>query len=234
MDLTGRQRVFLRTFLDLYRENQAPLHYTAVAQRLGVNKITAYQMLRLLEERGLVQSEYVLRGQGQGAGRSSILFRPTSQANVVLNRLAGEGWDQTEWETVKTRLLEALKAGKDTDYRDLLGEILVRLPQRRSPMLYAAETITAVLLSLRQLKEDASAAGLFERLRSLGLPDEVGLSALAGLTLGLSFVERLNHGLTGLLLSHIARYQEILSRLSIENLRRLSKFAGEVMKIVEA
>jgi hypothetical protein len=161
MKLTGRQRAFLSTFLDLYREAQEPLHYTTVAQRLGVSKITAYDMLRLLEE------------------------------------------------------------------------ILARLPQRQSSMLYAAEMITAVILSLHQLREDASAAGLLDKLRALGLPGEAGLSALAGLALGLSFAERINRRLISLLLSYTGRYQEIISRLSAENLQRLSSFAGEVIKIVE-
>ncbi len=233
MKLTGRQRAFLSTFLDLYREAQEPLHYTTVAQQLEVSKITAYDMLRLLEERGLVQSEYVLRGKGQGAGRSSIVFRPTPQADALFAELAGEAVSQGEWEAVKMRILEALQAGKERDYQDLLEEILARLPQRQSPMLYAAEMITAVILSLHQLREDASAAGLFDRLRALGLPGEAGLRALAGLALGLSFAERINRRLISLLLSYTGRYQEILSRLSTENLQRLSNFAGEVMKIVE-
>jgi energy-coupling factor transport system substrate-specific component len=233
MKLTGRQRAFLSQFLDLYRESRELLHYTDVAQRLGVSKITAYDMLRLLEERGLVQSEYVLRGEGQGAGRSSIVFRPTSQADVLFAELAGEAVGQGEWGAVKTRILETLRAGKGTDYEGLLEEILARLPQRESPMLYAAEMITAVILSLYQLREDASAAGLFDKLRSLGLPDEAGLSALAGLALGLSFAERINRRLISLLLSYTGRYQEILSRLSAENKRRLSNFVGEVIKVVE-
>ena len=231
MKLTGRQRVFLSTFLDLYREAQEPLHYSAVARRLGVSKMTAYDMLRLLDERGLVQSEYVLRGEGQGAGRSSIVFRPTPQANSLFVELAGEVEESGEWEATKTRILEVLEAGKG--YQDLLEEILSRLPQRQSSMLYATEMITAVILSLHQLREDTSASGLFDKLRALGLPDEAGLGALAGLTLGLSFVERINRRLISLLLSHTGRYQETLSRLSAENKRRLSNFVGEVMKIVD-
>ena len=233
MKLTGRQRAFLSTFLDLYREAQEPLHYTAVAQQLEVSKITAYDMLRLLEERGLVQSEYVLRGKGQGAGRSSIVFRPTPQADALFAELAGKALGQGEWEAVKTRILEALQAGKEKGYQDLLEEILARLPQRQSPVLYAAEMITAIILSLQQLREGTSATGLPDKLRSLGLPGEAGLRALAGLALGLSFVKRMNRRLISLLLSYTGRYQEILSRLSTENLQRLSNFAGEVMKIVE-
>jgi hypothetical protein len=167
-------------------------------------------------------------------GARVFCFVPPPQANARFTGLAGQRWDRTEWETTKTGLLQALKSGKGTDYRDLLEEIPVRLSQFRSPMVYVAETIIAILLSLHQIREDASLAGLSERLRSLGLPGQMGLSALAGLTLGLSFVERTKRGLTGLPLSHIGRYQEIVSGLSAENQRRLSNFAGEVMKIVEA
>lgn len=233
MKLTGRQKSFLSQFLDLYYEVREPLHYTDVAQRLGVSKITSYDMLRLLEERGLVKSEYILRGEGQGAGRSSIVFQPTSEGDALFAELVGEAVDQDEWEAAKVRILETLQAGKGTDYEGLLEEILARLPQRKSPMLYAAEMVTAVILSLHQLREDASATGLFDKLYSLGLPSEAGLSALAGLTLGLSFVERINRRMISLLLSYTGRYQEVLSRLSAENKRRLSNFVGEVIKIIE-
>ncbi len=231
MKLTGRQRQFLNSFLDLYRETRQPLHYSAVAERLGVSAMTAYDMLRLLEERGLLASEYVL--PEQGPGRSIIVFRPTGKATALMAQLAGEGWDGEEWEGVKERILQALREGRGTDYQGLQEEILLRIPERKSPMLYGAEMITAVILSLHQLREDASAAGLFDRLRALGLPGEAGLRALAGLALGLSFAERINRRLISLLLSYTGRYQEILSRLSTENLQRLSNFVGEVMKIVE-
>jgi len=233
MKLTGRQKSFLSQFLDLYRESREPLHYTDLAQQLGVSKITAYDMLRLLEERGLVQSEYVLRGKGQGAGRSSIVFRPTSQADALFAELSGGVADLEECETAKGHILEALASGEE-GYQDLLEEILARLPSRQSPMLYAAEMVTATILSLQQLREDASESSRFDKLRALGLPGEAGLSALGGLAVGLSFVERINRRLINLLISYTGRYQEILSRLGAENKRRLENFAREVIKIVEA
>ncbi len=233
MKLTRRQRSYLSQFLDLYRESQEPLHYTDVAQRVGVSNITAYDMLRLLEERGLVQSEYILRGKGQGAGRSRIVFHPTPKADALFADLTGGTMGQDEWEAVKMRILDTLRASTDADYDRLLEEILARLPQRESPMLYAAELITAVILSLRQLRKDVSATSLFERLRSLSLPGEAGLKALTGLTLGLSAVECVNQRMVSLLLSYAGRYQEILSRLGAENLRRLSNFTGEVIEAAE-
>jgi len=126
--------------------------------------------------------------------------------------------------------LQALREGKGTDYEDLLNEILLRIPERQSPMLYSAEVITATILSLYQLKEDAMASRLFEHLR--GLPGELGLNALAGLTLGLSLVERANRRFTTMLLSYTHRYQDSLSKLSTERKRMLSDFAQEVMKAI--
>lgn len=226
MKLTGRQRDILSRFLDLYREAQHPLHYSDVAEKLGVSPMTAYDMLRLLEERGLVTSKYVL-SQESRAGRSTIVFSPTEEATELMIQLAGEDWDREEWQAVKERILQTLRKGKGSDYRDLLDEILLRIPERRSPMLYATEMITAVLLSLHQLREEAKVSSLMENLRGLGLPGE-----LAGLALGLSFVERANRRITSLLLTYSRKYQEHLAKLSAESRERLSEFTQEVMRIL--
>ncbi len=230
MKLTGRQKTFLSKFLDLYRQANEPIHYTTMAQQLGVGKITAYDMLRLLEEKGLVRSEYVLPEGPRERGRSTILFRPTEKAAEVMSELAGAGWDQEEWAAVKERILAALHEGRGTDYQELLDDILLRIPQRNRPMLYAAETITAVILNLYQVKEEAKAAGLFDHLRRMGRPGELGLSALAGLTMGLSLVERANRRFTTQLLSYARKYQESLSKLSGEGQQTLADFAQEVMR----
>jgi len=231
MKLTGRQKDFLSTFLDLYREADHPLHYVVLADRVGVTKIAAYDMLRLLEEQGLVTSEYVLP-EGGGPGRSSIVFSPTEKAATVMAQLAGERWDTAEWDEVKEHILTALREGKGTDYQSLLEEILLRIPERKSPMLFVAEMLTAAILSLNQLREEAAARGLFENLRALGFPGELGLNALAGLTLGLTMVEKANRRITTLLLSYTQKYQDHLAKLSVDNKKRLSDFAQEVIKIV--
>jgi predicted transcriptional regulator len=230
MKLTGRQREFLSRFLDIYQGTKQPVHYTQLAEKVGVSKLSAYDMLRLLEERGLVASEYVLPKEG-GPGRSSIVFYPTEKAAKAMGQQAGEDWDKKEWERVRERILQALDERKGA-YQNLLDEVLLRIPKRKSPMLYVTEMITAVILNLNQLKGEAEVRGLFENLRALGFPGELGLNALAGLTLGLTLVEKANRRVTTLLLSYTQKYQDNLARLSAENKKRLSDFAQEVMKIV--
>ena len=103
MRLTGRQREFLRCLLALHEEEHRPLHYSAVAERLGVKPVTAYDMLRVFEARGLVSSRYVVP-EGAGKGRSNIVFVPTRRAFEVLERspdvgrdLSGTVSESTSW-----------------------------------------------------------------------------------------------------------------------------------------
>ena len=231
MKLTGRQEEFLSKFVDLYSQAQEPLHYAHMAEVLSVSNVTAYEMLRLLEKRGLVRSEYkVQEGKERAPGRSTIVFVPTSQAHALFAELAGGDWDQAEWEAVKAHILSALR--HRTDYQNLLEEILNRLPERTTPLIYAAEMATAVILNLLLVDEEASTAPLVERLKALGLPGEVGLNALSGLVMGFSLIERANRRLTGKLVEATQPYQQSLTRLEGEGKRNLSNFVQDVMKTV--
>lgn len=234
LKLTGRQRVFLEQFLDIYRESAHPLHYSVVGERLGVSAITAYDMLRLLEERGLVVSEYIIPGKGAGPGRSTIAFYPTEKATAVLAELAGEDWNQKEWGVVKQRILEAVRQGRSSNYEELLDELLSRVPERESPLIFAAEMVTAMILNLYLLREELMQSGFLDGLATLGLPGEVGLSALAGLTFGLSLVERVNRRFMSIFFSQIRRYQDIVSKLSAPKKKALTEFVQEVVQAISA
>jgi predicted ArsR family transcriptional regulator len=86
MDLTHRQEIFIRNLLDLYRDMDEPMHYTRLAEQLGVSKDTAYYMLNLLKEKGYVESIYERRKEGPG--RAAVLFKPTIKAHETFERLS--------------------------------------------------------------------------------------------------------------------------------------------------
>jgi len=231
-NLTHRQQEFLNHFLDMYQEMEEPIHYTVLADRLGLGKVTAYEMLRLLEERGLVQSEYYLPDQERGPGRSSVLFRPTAEASRLLHELNGGSPEDEDWEAVKERILQQLRTGEAAGYEDLLADLLARIPEQGSPLIYLTEMITATLLALEGLKNSAEAGGLAGRLRRIGLPGEIGLSALAGVSAALSMMERVNRRVSSFLLTQSGKYQTMLSQVDEEKRHRLGDFAREVAKIV--
>lgn len=231
-NLTGRQQEFLKGFLDLYQEDQQPLHYSQVAEHLGVSSNTAYDMLKLLEKRGMVQTEYVIPERQRGPGRSTIVFGPTAEADAFFANQAVDDWAMAEWEQVKERILGSLHSDGAPDYQALLADLVKRIPRRRNPMLFAAEMIAAMLLVLYEVT-GGGPLGSAEVLRVLGLPGQFGLNALVGLALGLSFVEQANHRLIQLLLSYSDRYQDILSQLSGTNVQRLSVLAEEIVHQIE-
>jgi DNA-binding IscR family transcriptional regulator len=70
MKLTHRQETFVQSLLDLYGELNGPIHYSVLANRIGVSPFTAYGLLRLLEKKGLVISQYHLNSGKLVVGRS--------------------------------------------------------------------------------------------------------------------------------------------------------------------
>lgn len=230
--LTGRQLEFLGNLLSLYRQQKAPIHYSEVAKRLGVAKGTAYEMMRLLEERDLLQSEYTREGSQGGPGRSQVVFRPTLRAARVILNLADGRWDDDEWERAKRHILERLQQGLEGDQEDLLNELLERLPSHKSPAMYLTQMTTAIALGLRTLKDTFEIEQIRSTLQSLGQPGEVGLSALSGLGVGLSFAKRLNQRLRKAFLDQTARFQSLLAQLDSESQRRLAQFTREIMDAV--
>src|SRR5258708_5447575 len=128
MELTRRQTTFIERLVDLYHEAQGPIHYSTLAQRLGVSRFTAYDMLRLLEEKGLVTSAYQLTAGKSGPGRSEVLYEPTERAHALVAELAGPG-GPVEWATVKRRLVENF-AGQNGHDRELTQAMLARVPRQ--------------------------------------------------------------------------------------------------------
>lgn len=232
--LTYRQQQFLSQFLDIYREIDRPVHYVTVAKRLEIGKVTAYEMLRLLEERGLVRAEYHSKPEQRGPGRATVLFYPTQEAGRVTNELAGNTTYLNDWEVVKNRVLQQLREGKARGYEEMLSNLLVRLPEPQSPLIYITELTTAMILMLATISKAPEIRTLMERLGRIGLPQEIGLSALSGVGLALSVLERINRRTSTILLAQINKYEDVLSQLSEENRRRLGDFAREVILILSS
>ena len=79
MNMTPRQRTFLQKLSNLVADSHSAVHYSQVASEMGVSKFSAYDMLRVLEDKGLVAADYVLDQPNSGPGRSMVVFRPTPQ-----------------------------------------------------------------------------------------------------------------------------------------------------------
>jgi DNA-binding PadR family transcriptional regulator len=232
--LTYRQQQFLSQFLDIYRELKHSVHYVTVAERLGIGKVTVYEMLRLLEDHGLVRAEYQANPDQHGPGRSVVLFYPTQEADRLINGLAGNSANLVDWQVIKEQILQKLREGQVGGYEELLSNLLARIPERRSPLIFATELITTVILTLATIQDAPEIRAILERLRRIGFPQEIGLSVLSGIGMLLSVLERTNRRTATILINQINRYEEALSQLSEESQRQLGEFTREVVRIISS
>jgi hypothetical protein len=95
-----------------------------------------------------------------------------------------------------------------------------------------AEMVTALILGLHTLREHAEARKLRSLLKKIELPGELGLSAIPGMSVGLSLVERINRQLSDVLLNQANKFQTALLELNAEKRRILAEFTREVAEIV--
>ncbi len=227
--LTSRQSVFLGKVLGLYREAQYPLHYSVIAEQLGLSPSATYDMLKLLEQRGMVKSQYVTPKVIGGPGRSTILFSPTAETTDLFSQVAGESHDEERWKDVSTRILANLRRGTESEYNDLLLELVDRITEAQSPQVHCAEVITALLMNLRETGNTFGRRSPVSQLLENRV-SRMGMSILAGLALGLCLADpKAQQRLSGFH-RHMRKYEESLGDLSPQNLTVLHRFTCDVWK----
>ena len=82
--VTERRREYLAALAEAVEEAGGPVHYSAVASRLGSSAWTAYDLLRELEAAGLAAARYAHR-PGVAVGRTQVAFAPTPQGLELLS-----------------------------------------------------------------------------------------------------------------------------------------------------
>ncbi len=77
-------------------------------------------------------------------------------------------------------------------YEDLLSNLLLRIPERRSLLIFVTELITAVILKLTTIQDAPEIHALLKRLQQIGLPQKIGLSVMSGIAMLVSVMEHAN------------------------------------------
>lgn len=225
LKLTPRQQTFLDHLFELYREFKGPVHYSLVAEKLGVNKFSAYDMLKVLEEKGVAASSYVLSDNQTGPGRSQVVFYPTNKAAQFLTQLRDEV-RHNDWLNVKKRILRRLEEARQSNPVDVMRETLSNLSNAKTPLNYCAEMISVQLLNIERLRTQ----NLLPALDTLNLKGQVGLATLAGLSLASALTNGAEDiTLTEKFLTHTKRFQKQLTELSDESITKLSMFLNDAM-----
>ena len=145
MKLTKRRKEFLLTTIDLFHKTESPVHYSDVGKKLNVSKWTAYDVMKLMENHGLIKSVYSVSSKDRFPGRSSIMFYPLSSAYEVLGIPESKIVETKEWLELRDNLLERIRMEKENNYHSLIEEIQKELKDIEIPLLYGAYVIVLLL-----------------------------------------------------------------------------------------
>ena len=234
MKLTPRQQTFLDKLYDLYRELGHPVHYSLVAERLGVNRFSAYDMLKLLEEKGVAASSYALKEDHAGPGRSVVLFYPTYRAARFLTQLRDEVFGGEEWNQAKEAVLGRLRQAGEWNHGIQVRDLLNQLSGVKSPQAYCTEMIGVLLLNLAQVSQTANQILPLRLLTPLTAAGSIGLGTLAGLSLGsLATLPTEDPKFADKMMAHVREFQSHLNELSEESISSLSSFLQDALKVAE-
>ena len=155
MGITKRQKEFLQSLIDLYQDKGSPIHYSEVAQKMGVSKWTAYDMLQLLHKEGLLEVEYLIPESDNykwgKLGRSTITFFPTKKGYTVSNlpqrKLSTKA---AELNKLKKEIIQKFEEIKGKfNLKDLFKEAL----ETKSPLIFCACVLLILILLIKKITE---------------------------------------------------------------------------------
>jgi DNA-binding PadR family transcriptional regulator len=229
MKLTRRQKEFILNLIELKDEMDRPIHYSVVAERLGVSPFTAYDMLCLLEEKGLVASEYQLTDKG-GPGRAERLFYPSEAAEELTDEISQQfGGRAPKKEELEQMVMSGVDLGKIWN-DELAGELFARVPDvDGGEIAYCVEIMTIVAL---RLQRGSGRKLLLDYLPEI-LPDgdrtRENLALLGGFAFGILAGEcdEDDEWIQKLFL-YIQQYLEIVLQLKPQECARLAEALSEV------
>ena len=229
MKLTRRQEEFIHKLMDLYWEQRGPIHYSVLAERLRVSPFTAYDMLRLLEEKGQVTSQYQLDPEKSGPGRTVRVFMPSSEALETARHL---GLLNTDWETFKQRILEKINKG-DIKNPELAEEFLALVPPEGPQSLqYCTEVLTATALRLRHNPQRRQLVTYMDTLISeQEASSPATLCLLGGLAFGVLAEENSeDQDYIREIVDHIRKYKAAIQEMGDEERRQLTAYLQDLYK----
>jgi len=190
MKITKRQKEFLQSLIDLYQDKGSPIHYSEVAQKMGVSKWTAYDMLQLLHKEGLLGVEYLIPESDNykwgKLGRSTITFFPTKKGYTVSN-LSQRNLPTkiAEFNKLKKEIIQKFEEIKGKfNLKDLFKEAL----ESKSPLIFCACLLLILILLIKKITEGVAEIKLISQViphTTTNTYAELALIVFAGMCLGL-------------------------------------------------
>jgi DNA-binding Lrp family transcriptional regulator len=216
--LTGRQQDFLNTINQLYGQFKRPVHYSEVADQLGVSKWTAYDVMKQLNELGILDVTYIVRNDNM-PGRSTVGFIPIKMG------CGSAATSDDKWKLIEESLLARIRKAKHEDRNRILEDIIEEISHLDDSLVLCAYTIALLMVDLGdELKKEEINDSLKE-IAKMKIKAELKLSILIGLLIGQAMKKGKNKPMIQNIMQYINKLQHNISDISVEQQNMLWDFA---------
>ena len=240
--ITTRQKEFLQTLINLYQQKGSPIHYSEVAQKMGVSKWTAYDMLQLLRREGLLEVEYLIPETDNykwgKLGRSTITFFPTKKGYAISN-LPQRNLPAkiAELDKLKNNIIQKFEEIKGKfNLKDLFKEAL----QTKSPLIFCACVLIILILLIKKITEGLAEIQLLSQVIPADATNtyiELALTVFAGMCFGVltKYINKIPKYITGPNNSldeyadYIQTYNQYVSQMDKKEQKSLLDFLKETL-----
>lgn len=183
MAVTRRQMDFLQIIKQVYEATNLPVHYARVAELLGISKWSAYEMLKTLERKGLLTSQYEVDQEKKYPGRARVMFAPTQLVNLVLSGKTLEDMAPVkEFQLLKERLMSFYDKTTKTAPGELEEQMRTELSGVENPLVFCAYVITILILQLQTLSK--TSISLLKNVALEVSEGKIGLAMFVGAAIG--------------------------------------------------
>ncbi|ADI02743.1 hypothetical protein [Syntrophothermus lipocalidus] len=228
MAVTRRQMDFLRIIKQVYEATSLPVHYARVAELLGISKWSAYEMLKTLERKGFLTSQYEVDQEKKYPGRARVMFAPTQLVNLVLSGKTLEDMAPVkEFQLLKERLMSFYDKTTKNAPEELVEQMRTELSSAENPLVFCAYVITILILQLQTLSK--TSISLLKNVALEVSEGKIGLAMFVGAAIGsmaktASRVQRLSH-----MVDCLSGFQKNLAMLSQSEQALLMNFLSETL-----
>ncbi|HWS23545.1 MAG TPA: hypothetical protein VN226_03845 [Anaerolineales bacterium] len=235
LKLTYRQRQFLQQFIDYYFKVGHDVHYVTFAEDLGLGNSSVYEMLRALEFKGLVSSDYRFYSDShqRGPGRPCVVFNPTPLASQILcPKIPVQSLESRAWRNLKENVFMGLRELKKTGYEACLTSLVNRITKRRSPLLFAAEMITMLLVMIVSYSDAKIIRPFLNSLSNLTNIGDLNYSYLKHQFVTFSNLSSVNESFFNTLSTQSQKVEHAISDLRFEHRIMLTEFVRDAARIL--
>ncbi|WHY75318.1 MarR family winged helix-turn-helix transcriptional regulator [Neobacillus sp. WH10] len=149
INLTKRRREFLDKIWHQYQTTNLPVHYSEVAEAIGVSKWTAYDVLKTLESQGLLKRTYATNENE--TGRSVVVFSPTEMADHLFQKERRIFSNPEEWEMILNQATNLIENQQNLPLMDGINNILEQMKNVDVKLEFCAYFLCVLIIFLKSL-----------------------------------------------------------------------------------